>query len=285
MKNGTICLLMCFLFVLCTAGSATAGPPLTNAEGVGGVTLNPFAYVANPIGEGATGLGGSDIVSKPNLGFWHITLSDTDIDWNTAGINLSLFNRLELGFGYEDVDIEDIGGVDKNNLSAKLNLIPEGEFDIPLIPAISVGIIYKSTDFNELLDGSGTDYYVVGTKTLTQLPVPTVLSAGVRSTEGWIRGVLGFGDDRDEIFFCNIDVIPIENFIVGWEYEDGADVGDGFETNSIWQAHVAWMHKGLTLVGAYVYSGDENLSEFLAGTGGAPSSLGDGWVVSAQYAF
>lgn len=275
MKNGTICLLMSFLLVLGTAGLAMAGPPLTNVEGVGGVTLNPFAYVTNAIGEGETGLGGSDIVSMPNMGLWHITLSDSDIDWNTVGINLSLYNRLELGFGQEDLDVEDVGGVDKHNLSAKLNLIPEGEFDIPLMPAISAGIIYKSTDASPAGDSSGTDYYAVATKTCTELPVPTVLSAGVRSTEGYVRGILGFGDDRDEIFFCNIDVIPMEGFCVGWEYEQGAEVGDGFKTHSIWQAHVAWMHKGLTLVGAYVDSGDEE----------SASGLGDGWVVSAQYAF
>ncbi|MCK4487494.1 MAG: DUF3034 family protein [Desulfobacterales bacterium] len=216
MKRCIISLLMSLLVVLGNAALALAGPPLTNTEGVGGVALNPFAYVANPIGEGETGLGGSDIVSKPNVGFWHISLPDTDLNWNTAGINLSLFNRLELGFSHESVDIEAVGGVDKNNLSAKVNLIAEGEFGLSLMPAISVGIIHKTTDCKDFTaDTEKVDYYVVASMTLKDLPVPTVLSAGVLSTKGYVRGVLGFGDDRDEAFFCNIDMIPMKNIIVG----------------------------------------------------------------------
>jgi hypothetical protein len=278
------------LFVLGDASSALAGPPLTNVEGVGGVALNPLAYVANPIGKDETGMFGSTVVSKPNIGAWHISLPDSDINWESAGINISFLNRIEIGYSHESVDIDyytpNLGEIDKDNFSAKVNLLPENSFDMPYLPAISVGVIAKSTSFDNLVgaggldDDSGEDYYLVATKTLTNLPIPVILNAGVLSTKGYVRGVLGFGDDRDEAFFCNIETIPMANVIVGWEYAQGTDVATDFSTSSMWEAHVAWMINDLTLVASYAYTGDENISSTFP-----PSSFGDGWVVSAQYAF
>ncbi|MCJ7602489.1 MAG: DUF3034 family protein [Desulfobulbaceae bacterium] len=283
MKKEVTCLLMGGLFVVGGISTAFAGPPLTNVEGVGGVALNPLAYVANPIGKDETGMFGNTIVSKPNIGAWHISLPDSDINWEAAGINISFFNRIEIGYSHESVDIDypgyGIGEIDKDNISAKLNLLPENSFDMPFLPAISVGVIHKSTSFDGLEDDDGEDYYVVATKTITALPVPVILNAGVLSTKGYVRGVLGFGDDRDEAFFCNIETIPIANVIVGWEYAQGTDVATGISTDSMWEAHVAWMINDLTLVLAYADTGNENMTDF------PPSSFGDGWVISAQYAF
>ncbi len=149
-----------------------------------------------------------------------------------------------------------------------------------------MGVIAKSTSFDNLVgaggldDDSGEDYYLVATKTLTNLPVPVILNAGVLSTKGYVRGVLGFGDDRDEAFFCNIETIPIANVIVGWEYAQGTDVATDYSTDSMWEVHLAWMINDLTLVASYAYTGDENISSTFP-----PSSFGDGWVISAQYAF
>jgi len=278
------------LFVLGDMSSAAlAGPPLTNVEGVGGVALNPLAYVANPIGKDETGLFGSSVVSKPNVGVWHISLTESDIDWNAVGINISFLNRIELGYSHESVEIDALNDtIDKDNVSAKVNLLPENSFGMPYLPAVSVGVIHKSTNFHDLVapgvldDNSGEDYYVVATKTLTNLPIPVILNAGVLSTKGYVRGVLGFGEDRDEAFFCNIETIPIANVIVGWEYVEGTyvDTDPDFSTHSMWEAHVAWMINDLTLVASYAYTGEENVY-----SSPVPSAFGDGWVVSAQYAF
>lgn len=275
------------LFVLGDVAGAYAGPPLVNVEGVGGAALNPLAWVANPIGKDETGLGGCSVVGKPNIGAWHISLPDSDIKWDAAGFNLSFYNRIEIGYSHEWVDIDAVPGViDKNNFSAKVNLVPEGAFDLPYMPAVSVGIIHKRTNFdtNGLWDKSSEDYYIVATKTITVLPIPMVLNAGILSTEGYVRGVLGFGDDRDEGFFGNIEFIPMENLIVGWEYQEGSEVDDdlGLNTHSLWEAHVAWMVNDLTLIAAYCHTGSENLS---SPPPHVASAFGDGWVVSAQYAF
>ena len=263
-----------------TASVALAGPPLTNVEGVGGVALNPLAYVANPIGKDATGLFGNSIVSKPNIGAWHISLPASDINWEAAGVNISFFNRLELGYSHESVDIDVLHGqVDKDNVSAKVNLLPENSFDMAYLPAVSVGVIHKSTNF-DAPNKSGEDYYAVATKTLTGLPIPVILNVGVLSTKGYVRGVLGFGENRDEAFFCNIETIPIKNVIVGWEYAGGTQVDTGVSTHSMWEGHVAWMINDLTLVASYADTGRENLY-----TSPSASAFGAGWVISAQYAF
>lgn len=280
-------LMAAFLISAIGALPALAGAPLTNFEGVGGVALNPLAYVANPIAEGKTGLGGSDIVSMPNVGIWHLGLTnateggDNDIDVNAVGANLTLLNRIELGYSHQFVDIEFAsagpGSVDADldSLSLKVNVIQENQFLPGIMPAISVGVIHKS--LSESLKGAdtvGQDLYAVATKTLGYLPVPVILNAGVLSTNGVVRGILGFGEDREEAFFGNIEAVLMGQFVVGWEYQQEIEVGEDLDTHSMWEAHVAWMHKGLTLIGSYIDTGDEE------GWG-----LGDGFVLSAQYAF
>ncbi len=271
-----------------------AGAPLTNAEGVGGVALNPMAYVANPLKEGDKGLFGAGIVSKPQLGVWYIGLNESDINWIPMGGNISFFNRLELGYSHEFIDIQDFGNgdgqnVSKDNFSLKLNIIRENEFDLNFMPALSFGAIYQTANADNSLalkDTSDWDFYFVATKTIKLLPVPFILNAGTRATKGYIRGVVGFGDERQWIFFGNIDTVLFNKFIVGWEYQQDADVGDVFKgedganhsTHSMWEAHAAYMHdEHLTLVASWAYTGDKDAV--------SQASFGNALVLSFQYAF
>ncbi len=269
---------------------AQAGAPFTNAEGVGGVALNPMAYIANPIKKGDKGLFGLGIVSKPQLGIWNIRLCESGVDWFTVGGNISFFNRLELGYSHEFVSIEDVPKtVDKNNFSFKLNLLKENEFGMKFLPAVSFGGIYKTTDADDdfdLKDTEDIDLYFVATKMVPGLPVPVILNAGILGTKGFVRGVLGFGDDREWVFFGNIDVVLFKQFIVGWEYEQEAEVGNVFKgekgmkhtTHSMWEAHIAWMYNDhLTLIGSYAYTGDSKTS--------GQAAFDSAYVLSLQYAF
>ncbi len=273
-----------FLLVLVLSSEVWAGPPLTNAEGVGGCALNPFAYVANPIKEGETGPFGSNVVGYPQIGLWKIGLYDNKpvgrIDWFTIGVNLTFFNRLEVGYSHEYVDIENVKNIGKDNLTAKLNLIREGDFGIKLLPAISVGAIYKTTSF-DADDDSDVDYYVVATKMFGDLPVPVMLNAGLLFTKGIVRGVLGFGDDRDTVFFGNIETVLFKKFIVGWEYEAKVDTeldGQDVRTHAMWEAHVAYMPTSdLMLVVSYAYTGDKDHDGEYA--------FGNAYVLSLQYTF
>jgi hypothetical protein len=104
-----------------------------------------------------------------------------------------------------------------------------------------------------------------------------LISGGLLSTKGKVLGVLGFDKQRDEVFFGNIDVLPLENVAVGVEYRQGAKFSD-FKNADYWDAHIAWfVNKNFSLVAAYVITGNR--------TGTAATGLGDGVVLSAQYAF
>ncbi len=276
--------LLTVLVVLAFVSEVFAGPPLTNAEGVGGCALNPFAYVANPIKEGETGIQGSQYIGYPQIGLWKIGLYDNKpvgrIDWFTIGVNISFFNRLEIGYSHEYVDIENVKNVGKDNLTAKLNLIREGDFGVKLLPAVSVGAIYKTTSF-DADDDSDVDYYVVATKMFGDLPVPVMLNAGLLFTKGIVRGVLGFGDDRDTVFFGNIETVLFKKFIVGWEYEAKVDTeldDQDVRTHAMWEAHLAYMPTAdLMLVVSYAYTGDKDHDGEYA--------FGNAYVLSLQYTF
>jgi hypothetical protein len=256
-----------------------AGVPLNNLEGVGGIAFNPLAYPAGTYPEKPQGEEGNsflgDIFSNPQFGAWYVHLGDVKIDWTTFGVAETLFKRLEVSYGLETVALSGSDTIYKNNLGTKLLLLPEGN----VIPAVSIGAVWKHTTFDVPagVDDSGADYYLVATKLIKQLPKPVLLSGGVISTKGRTLGVLGFDDDRDEVFFGNVDVLPLENIALGFEYRQGAHFDD-FKNANYWNAHIAWfVNKNLTLVGAYVDAGDhESTSEV---------GLGDGVVFSIQYAF
>ncbi|MCJ7777524.1 MAG: DUF3034 family protein [Sedimentisphaerales bacterium] len=254
-----------------------AAVPLNNLEGVGGVAFNPLAYPANP-GTSLADFNSSSIwkyIGKPQIGAWYVNLSDVSIDWTTFGVAETFFKRVEVSYGHETIAIAGFDNIYKNNIGTKVLILAEGI----VLPAISIGGVWKRTtlDVPDGVDDSGIDYYAVATKLVKALPKPVLLSGGVISTEGRTLGVLGFDEDRDEALFGNIDIIPLENAALGFEYRQGASFDD-FKNADYWNAHVAWfVNKNLTLIGAYVNAGDHESSSKVG--------LGDGVVLSIQYAF
>lgn len=262
---------------LLLANGALAGVPLNSLQGNGGVAFNPLAYLSGQNKDNTASNSWDDVLSKPQFGAWYVSLSDVNVDWTAIGASETLFNRLELSYGYETIAQDGQKTIHKDNVGAKLLLIPENVGDHAWVPAVSVGTLYKSTDFSAAANEASFDYYLVATKLITQLPWPVLVSGGVLSTEEQVTGVFGFNDDRDTTVFGNIDVLPTSNIAVGLEYKQGAEF-DTFKNADYWDAHAAWfVNKNLTLVGAYVNAGDETSSSSVG--------LGDGWVLSTQYAF
>jgi hypothetical protein len=264
------------------SGSAQAGVPFVNLEGVGGVAFNPLAYLAVSApkkGEDALKIGPLDI-GKPRIGAWYVNLNDTDIDWFNVGIADTFANRLELSYGYQSVAIGDVAhNTHKSNLGAKALLLEENSFGTNYLPAVSVGTVYKATSFNTgpNVSKSSFDYYLVATKLIPELPKPVLLSAGLLSSSGQVTGILGFNEQRRQTFFGNIDVLPLENVAVGFEFKQGAQFST-FKNANYWNIHVGWfVNPNLTLIAAYANAGDRN-SKGRVG-------LSDGPVISIQYAF
>ncbi len=259
------------LFAL-AGSSALAGPPFTAVEGYGGGAFNPFAWTEGQNAEPDS----KPLISKPQFGAWYVKLGDVDVDWTAIGVGFTVAQRLELSYGYEVVAPTG-KNLNKNNFGAKVNLLPENTGG-PAVPAISAGALYKTiSDVGDGLDDGDFDYYLVATKLITQTPIPVLLSGGALSTAARTTGVFGFDGDRDIVGFGNIAVLPIPELAVGVEYKQGADFG-AFKNADYWDAHLIWFaNKNLSLIGAYVNAGDHKKTSEVG--------LGDGFVLSAQYAF
>ena len=257
---------------------AGAGVPFNNLEGAGGAAFNPLAYPAGQNADAKDPAPLADVVSKPQFGAWYVSLSDVNVDWTAIGTAFTVAERLELSYGYE-VIAPPAKNIRKDDVGAKLLLVREGAGGQGWVPAVSVGTIWKNTSGVAAdLDGQGLDYYAVASKLIAQsLGVPVLLSGGVRNTHGRVTGVFGYDHDGDTTLFGNVDVIPLPKLALGVEYEQGADFGK-FKNADYWDAHAAFLASAnLTLIGAYVNAGDSGSSSKVG--------LGDGLVLSAQYAF
>jgi hypothetical protein len=281
MKRLTIVLLGAAFFLSTLAIPSFAGPPFNNIEGVGGVVFNPLAYTAGTAFEkdvkNEKGLSYKDFFSKPQIGAWYVSLGQADVDWTAISVSETFFKRLEVSYGYENINVDRGENIHMNNVGGKLLLLEENFKGIKYLPAVSFGAIYKHTDVTTNLSQSGCDYYLVATKLITQLPLPVLVSVGGLSTKGIATGVVGFDSDRDTVFFGNIDILPISQLAIGFEYKQGAKFDD-VENADYYNVHAAWfVNKNLSLIAAYVNTGATKSSSKVG--------LGDGVVLSAQYAF
>ena len=231
--------------------------PFVTIEGVGGGGLIPHAHLVNtpfwPFPE-------SDLkpIRKPKLSFWWITLPDADLNWLSTGIATTLFDRLEIGFANNYVNIdepyiaEQVGldlDMDMFSVTSKLLLIKESTY----IPAVSVGMMYKHTNldtpeaFKEMgsslySNNSGFDFYAVASKIVFLplpkilptpyapqiiqdadcIPLPLHLTFGVKSTKSASFGLNGFGNDRDAVFFGSAQLVIPPDMFLPWDFLKGS---------------------------------------------------------------
>ena len=287
-------------FAAAASASLTAGVPLNNLQGTGGIAFNPLAYTAglpwdddgggdstNAVEKTDSPLNG--VVSRPQLGAWYVNLNDAGIDWWAASAALTFADRVEVSGGYGFVNAHKYGdnSINTYNLGAKVRFLDENSFDTAWIPALAVGGVYKYTDSRTVealgLDDDGFDAYVVASKLITQTPVPVLLSAGLLLSDEVVNGVVGH-NDYDVVAFGNIDVLPAENVAIGVEYKQGVDAGDGIRNHDYWDAHVAWfVTKRLTLVAAFAETGDKD--KFYRKGSAKNLGVGSGAVFSIQYQF
>ena len=284
--------------VAAATGSLLAGVPLNNLQGTGGIAFNPLAYTA---GRPWSGDGGGDttnaveqsaldgVVSRPQVGAWYVNLTDAEINWFTLGAALTFFDRLEVSGGYEFINAKKYGdkSINKYNVGAKLRFLDENAFDTSWVPALAVGGVYKYTDSKTVdalgHDNDGFDAYVVASKLITQTPIPVLLSVGGLLSDEVVNGVVGHNDYGAAVF-ANVDLIPVEQVAIGFEYKQGVHVGDGIRNHDYWDAHVAWfVTEKLTLVAAFTETGDKD--KFYRHGSAKNLGVGSGAVFSVQYQF
>ena len=266
-----------------------AGVPLNNLQGTGGIAFNPLAYTAGRQWSGGETNRLNDIVSKPQAGTWYAHLSDADIDWFALGTAVTFFNRLEVSGGYGLVNAHKYGdnNINTYNVGAKLRFLDENAFDTSWVPALAVGGVYKYTDSSTVdalgLDNDGFDGYIVASKLVKETPIPVLLSVGGLLSDEVVNGVVGHNEYGTAVF-ANIDLIPSEQFAIGFEYKQGVHVGDGITNHDYFDGHVAWFATdALMIVAAYAYTGDKD--KFYRHGSAKNLGVGDGFVLSAQYQF
>jgi hypothetical protein len=282
-----IALVLAVVLGFIAVSTAHAGAPFNNLEGVGGVAYNPLAYLAgsksndpdkagidnSPIGEVTRYFG------KPQFGVWYVNLSDVRVNWFATGVSDTILDRVEVSYGFENVNQVDAKSHNKQNIGAKLLVLPENFNDWKFLPAVSIGGIYKYTD--NVLGGKtlhdGWDGYLVASKTITELPVPVIVSGGVLLTNSYATGVFGYDKQSRLTGIANVDVVLPGNLVAGFEYKQGPDF-NSFKNADYWDVHLAWLaNKNLSLIAAYTYAGDNKSTK--------ETGLGNGFVISAQYAF
>lgn len=272
-----------------TTFTTFAGVPLNNLQGTGGIAFNPLAYTAGRAWEEGGTNTLDKIVSKPQVGSWYANLTDADIHWFALGTAVTVLERVELSGGYGGINAHKYGdrSINTYNVGAKFRFLDENAFDTAWVPALAVGGVYKYTDSKTVdalgLDHDGFDGYIVASKLVTQTPIPVLLSVGGLLSDEVVNGVVGHNDYGAAVF-GNIDIIPVKEVAIGFEYKQGVDVGDGITNHDYYDAHVAWfVTDALTLVGAYAYTGDKD--KFYRKGSTKDLGVGGGFVLSAQYQF
>jgi hypothetical protein len=275
------------LLALLVAGCAlTEGQPpplpLHGIEGVGGVFATHSALLVNPAKEG-------DVAGLPAVGAAYVHLGNGR-HLEAFTLTETLGDRLELGYGLDDLDLGDLPrevqaatgismgdhSVKLHNFNARVLLAKEGDFDLPGMPAITVGAHYKhnedtdgiNRDLGGLLDvigvedDEGLDFTLYATKTVTALPRPVLLNVGLRSTEAAHLGLLGFTDDRELLLEGNVIVLATDRLCFAAEYRDKPDeymaVGELVRDEDDWWTLCAAyvVSDNLTVSGGYGHFGD-----------------------------
>jgi hypothetical protein len=175
-------------------GVHTAFAQALNWEGQTGIFVTPLAYIAPSADNGP----GAPIVAYHYLdagkvlgGFHQLSITD------------AAFHRLEFGYTrtfHQDgstAGLSNLWGDGFNAFHAKLNLIPENISGHGWMPALSAGFVVRSQVHNvggaiNNQDTTNEDFYVVATKTITQLKkLPVVLDFGCKSTNASLLGLAG----------------------------------------------------------------------------------------------
>jgi hypothetical protein len=235
------------LVAACTTTDKCEGPclPLHTVEGMSGHFSVPSAYFANLPPEG-------EVVARPSVGATHVHLGHGK-HLEAFSITGNLWGRVELGYAFDLLDVGDsyeaIGGafgirpgghsVRMHNLNLRGQVVKDGDFDLSWMPAVTLGVHYKSNaDFEDLdddlapiggldplglEDDDGIDVTLYATKMLTFLPRPGVVTLGLRSTEAAHLGLLGFTGERKIVVEGAVCYLLTDDIALAGEYRQKPD--------------------------------------------------------------
>jgi hypothetical protein len=239
---------------------ATGG--VTNIEGAGGGGISTWAPI--------TGYGTKDGVGA-NVHGTYTRLSNYSVANTGAGIGL--FDRVELTYNRLMFDTGSTGGklglgrgftFSQDVVGAKVRLFGNIVYDQGLLPEVSAGLQYKTTDHANILkaigakSNEGVDYYLAASKLFLDYSI--LANGTLRLTKANQIGILGFGgnkhNDYQPQFEGSLAYLFSKDFVVGGEYRTKAS-NLAFTKEDDWKTLYAayFFNKNASLTLAYVNLG------------------------------
>jgi hypothetical protein len=276
-----VVVLVCFSWAVYAEDES---PPLPahGIEGYGGIFSTYSAYLPNPAQEGR-------IWGLPSVEDTYVHLGNGR-HLHALTVTETFRDRIEFGYGWNRMWLGDLDDdvyyatemdlrddyVDLHNFNVRMALLKEGEFDCPMLPALTLGVHYKynetyssiNRDLNGTLeaigveDNDGVDFTLYASKMFADLPRPLLLNAGIRSTEAAHIGLLGFTDDRDIVFEGNAVLFVTDKFLLASEYrqkpENYSPIPGLVEAEDDWWTLCCCyiVNNHLTVSGGYGHFGD-----------------------------
>ena len=148
----SVLLLISLPTVANSSGKLLATPGVSQVEGSGGGGIVPWAQLAGYASEDEFSVNG--FCSRADV---------SDYSLNVCGVQLNLFNRVELSYAKQEFDVPALNTeIEQSITSAKIRLY--GDIVYSQWPQLSLGIQHKSLDDGTVAklvgaeDTSGTDY-------------------------------------------------------------------------------------------------------------------------------
>jgi hypothetical protein len=175
---------------------------ISSLEGASGGGLTPWAVIAGNATKDGIGVSG------------HATVAEVkSYDFQSAGLSIGFFDRLELSYSHQNFNTNEIGGAlglgadyafKQDVFGAKLKLAGDLVYGAPMMPAIAIGAQYKNSNNDAIVramgakDDKGIDYYVSASKLFLSHSI--LASATLRATKANQIGLLGFGSDQNSSY-------------------------------------------------------------------------------------
>jgi hypothetical protein len=246
-----------------TGGKLTLTNGVTSVEGSSGGGLASWSVIAG--NETEDGIGASA----------HITFVELpDYGWQSHGVSIGLFDRLELSYARQNLDTKDVGAalglgrgfqLNQDVFGAKLRLGGDAVYGNPLLPQIAVGAQYRKnldasvTAFVGATKNDDVDFYVSATKLLLSKSI--LVSGTARLTRANQFGLLGFGGDKNDErslqFEGSMGYQLSRKLLVGGEYRTKPDNLSIAQEDDAVDVFAAWaLTDNFTLTAAYVDLGN-----------------------------
>lgn len=202
---------------------------ITSLEGASGGGLTPWAVIA-----------GNETDSGIGISVHGTIVEIKSYDFQSAGLSIGLFDRVELSYSHHNFNTHDIGaalGLGKDYafkqdvFGLKVKLVGDLVYGSPMMPAIAIGAQYKNSNNDAVVraigakDDNGVDYYVSASKLILSRSI--LASATLRATKANQLGLLGFGGDEKSDYSLEVEGSLAwqisRRFAIGGEYRSKPD--------------------------------------------------------------